>query len=325
MPLKVSEDQLRTHYDNGNISEWQYKQTMQKMSKNGSGKATVFLNASSNSGPTSGNQQSPQQPTENNRVRVFRELRQRLKQLLEEIRGRIRQDTGRELSDAERQFQREIFYEIYTIVLQLFSNGHSAAFDGLLKSLVISSSDGSWSEVIEYQMADYLDVHDQLIGQQFPFDLRSSCPTVLSAEFQEQRLVLSRRGDHGGATNVIYGIRCRLCDRRLGPGNINYVGQSNRSVHQRVCGEHARAAATQVNQGSCVTKDAPGRPMYQHVTDHFQNLPPSTEQRDAFRQVMDVILLPTGRIENKDDLRPWEIFWQFFFHCREFFWGWSKR
>ena len=85
-----------------------------------------------------------------------RELRQRLKQLLEEIRGRIRQDPGRPWGPAERRFQRETFHEIYTIVSQLFFNGHSTAFDGTLKSLVISSSDGSWSEVIEYQVVDYL-------------------------------------------------------------------------------------------------------------------------------------------------------------------------
>ena len=73
-----------------------------------------------------------------------------------------------------------------------------------------------------------------------------------------------------------------------------------------------------------MTEDAPSRPMYQHAAQHFQNLPPGTEQRDVFRQVMDVILLPTGNIESKDDLRPWEVFWQFFFHCRNFFSGWSK-
>ena len=110
---------------------------------------------------TSGSQQPPQQPTENNRPenldnreRVIRELRQRLKKLLEEIRERIRQDTGRELSEAERQFQRETFHEIFTIVSELISNGHSVAFDGPFESLVISSRDGSWSEVIDYQLAD---------------------------------------------------------------------------------------------------------------------------------------------------------------------------
>ena len=126
-----------------------------------------------------------------------RELRQRLKQLLEEIRGGIRQDPGRPWGPAERRFQRETFHEIYTIVSQLFSNGHSAAFDGPVESLVISSSDGSWSQLIEFQVG----VHDQLIDQQFPLEPRSLCPTVLSAEFQGQRLVLSRRGDHGGAVD----------------------------------------------------------------------------------------------------------------------------
>ena len=343
VPVKVNADQLRTHYANGNIPKSQYNKGMQEMSKNGSGKTTVVLNASLKSGPTStsGSQQPPQQPTENNRPedldnreRVIRELRQRLKKLLEEIRERIRQDTGRELSEAERQFQRETFHEIFTIVSELISNGHSVAFDGPFESLVISSRDGSWSEVIEYQLADYLDVHDQLIDQQFdlaalPDDRRANavpCPTILSAQFEGSRLVLSERGDHGGATNVIYGIRCRLCDRRLGPGNINYVGQTIRSVHQRVCIEHAGATANAINGSH--SGDASHRPMYQHVAQHIQRrflFSWTANPRDAFRQVMDVILLPIGPIESEDDLRSWEVFWQFFFHCREFFWGWSKR
>ena len=118
--------------------------------------------------------------------------------------------------------------------------------------------------------------------------------------------------------------RCRLCDRRLGTGNINYVGQTTRSVHQRVCREHARATANEIEKSN-VNDDSPHRPMYQYIASHFQNLPPGTEQRDAFRQVIEVIFLPTGHIENKDDLRSWEVFWQFFLRYRRFFWGWSQR
>jgi hypothetical protein len=63
--------------------------------------------------------------------------------------------------------------------------------------------------------------------------------------------------------------------------------------------------------------------MYEHAANHFRyDLPENTQPRDAFRQVMEVILLPIG---DDDDLRSWESFWQFFLHCRKYFWGWSQR
>ena len=68
--------------------------------------------------------------------------------------------------------------------------------------------------------------------------------------------------------------RCRLCDRRLGPGNINYVGQTTRSVVQRVYREHARATANEIEKSN-VNDDSPHRPMYQ-LPIHCQSLPKST-------------------------------------------------
>ena len=85
-------------------------------------------------------------------------------------------------------------------------NGLSAVLGGPLEvaisrdsqSLVISSDDGSWHEVLDYRVADYLDDHDPLIGQQFEMTALAGrrrantvpCPTVLTVEFQ---LVLSRQ------------------------------------------------------------------------------------------------------------------------------------
>jgi hypothetical protein len=206
----------------------------------------------------------------------------------------------------------------------LLSNGHSINFARPLESLVISSNDGSWLEVIEYQVSDDLDVNDQMIRQEFPLNPNSPCPTVLSARFQsDSRLVLSQQENHVAATNVIYGIRCRLCDRRLGPYNINYVGQSERSAHKRVCDEHSGTVEKLINNEPNDTEDQPPRTMYNHVVQHFRNdLPRDSLPRDAFRLMMEVILLPIG---SDVDLRSWECFWQFFCHCRKFFWGWSQR
>ena len=52
---------------------------------------------------------------------------------------------------------------------------------------------GSWSEVLEFQVTNYLDVNDRLIGQKFLFNPTSSCSTVLSAGFQGSILILSRK------------------------------------------------------------------------------------------------------------------------------------
>ena len=342
--VKVNADQLRTHYANGNIPESQYNHAIQEMSKNGSGKVTVVLNASLKSGPTStsGSQQPPQQPTEINRPENLaddvRELLEQLKNMLQLIRNRNTELSS--WSPEDRQFQTKTFHEIYKIIYKLFSKGCYVKIKD--NKLVIYSPDGTAMEEIEFQVATYLDVQGQLADQQFDLDPpaldprpRSSCPTILSAQFQEPRLVLSRQGDHDGATNVIYGIRCRLCPPpgpfEITPSNVNYVGQSKpgihgtRSVHDRVCAEHARSVENGIDD---FNEDLPvdrHRPMYAHATEHFleEDLPQGTQPRDAFRQVMDVILLPIGPIESKEDLRSWELFWQFFFQCREFFWGWS--
>ena len=155
----------------------------------------------------------------------------------------------------DRRFQMESFQDIFNIVSELISNGHTISITSDHYNLAISSRDGSWSIMIEYQIADYLNVHDQLFNQRFPLNPGSSCPTVLSARFQESRLVLAPQTNHNNG-HVIYGIRCRLCDLRAGPCNINYVGLTKRSAHQRVCGEHARAARDLINEGANAGEDS---------------------------------------------------------------------
>ncbi|KAK4015683.1 hypothetical protein OUZ56_030657 [Daphnia magna] len=327
-PVKVNADQLQSYYDNGIINKRQYNQATKEMAAAGGKNVTVNvpLNQAPTSDCASGNQ-PPQKPTENKRSKPacrVSVLRQRLTELLNRIRQFISREDGRQWSRADRQFQRESFRQIHEIVSELISNGHSVAIRNDNLELVIYSRDGSWRIGIEYQVVDFLDIHDQLIGQQFPLDPASSCPTVLSAEFQGSGLHLTRQVDHGGHTNVIYGIRCRLCDRRLGPGNISYVGQTTRSVHARVCLEHARSVANAINDEVYDSGEASRRPMCEHAANHYQNNdgPRDTQPRNVFREVMDVILLPTG---GQDDLRSWECFWQFFLHCRKYYWGWSKR
>jgi hypothetical protein len=96
-------------------------------------------------------------------------LRQQLTVILRGIRLRMSQDTGSAWSPADRQFQRESFLQVYTSVSELLSNGYSADI-WQNESLVISSPDCSWREVIEHQVADYLDVHNQLIVIHQEFD-----------------------------------------------------------------------------------------------------------------------------------------------------------
>ncbi|XP_046443533.1 uncharacterized protein LOC124193654 [Daphnia pulex] len=284
--------------------------------------------------PTSTNangNQPPQRPTENNRsnsVHVNHRLlllQRRLSQILRNLRQHILvSDTDRDpISQAVRRHQRGTFHQIYTTISELIANGYSASIQRSNQSevnLVISSPDRLWREVIEYQLADYLDVHDQLIHQEFERRWsRDVCPTILSARFQGSQLVLSPQVNLGGATNVIYGIRCRKCDRRLGPCNINYVGQTTLSLRERV-DQHACAAARTFING--ITENTPFRPMYEHAADRsLHDLPPGILPRQVFGEVMEVILLPTG----SGDLRSWECFWQFFCHCRTFFYGWSHQ
>ena len=164
-----------------------------------------------------------------------------------------------------------------------------------------------------------------------------SLPTVLSAGFQGSQLVLSQQGDLGGATDVIYGIGCRLCDRQLGNpvingflsrldlidpskiglGNINCVGQTTRSIRLRLRREQAGPVANTINEEAAI------QPTHEHATEHLQkgDLPPGKQPRDAFRLMMDVIILLTVG----EDLRSWECFWQFFCHCRRIVWGWNQR
>lgn len=238
-----------------------------------------------------------------------------LSQLLQQIRQRMDQDPM--LRD--KQFQRDSFQQIYAIVSELLSNGHVATIgDGIL----VISRNRSLIVTIEYQIVDYLDVHDQLTHQQFPLDSSSTCPTILEARFENRKLILIPQVNHKSMKNVIYGVRCRLCDRRNGPGNISYVGMTNRSVHNRLCNEHSKSVADSIDKRA--NEEDSHRPMYKHAVEHYDkgDVPSGTEPKDVFRQVMDVILLP---ISSDDDLRSWECFWQFFFHCREFFWGWSQR
>lgn len=290
------------------------------MAETGSKTTVVFVpnNSNQQQAPNDPEQNQNKKANSNDRVLL---LRRELAILLQRIRQIIlQQDSGRQISNGDLQFQRTAFYQIYTIVLELISNGHRVNM-GFNNSLVISSMNGNWSETIEYQVADYLDVHDQLINQQFPINQSRNCPTILSARFVGERLTLSIHESHSTATNVIYGIRCRhIGCRRNGPGNISYVGQSSRSVHQRVCNEHARSVVDVIeNQGD---RNDSLRPMYDHVARHLRDLPSHTEPRNVFSQSMDVIILPTG---SSGDLRSMECFWQFFLHARRFFMGWSQR
>ena len=247
-------------------------------------------------------------------------------EIIDQIRQRIDQnDTSAGFSQKDRLFQSSTFYLIYRIASQLFSNGYIAD-NGQNGSVVISSRDRSWSEVIEYKIPDFLDVPNQLIKQQFHLDERSSCPTILLAEFdQNSNIQLSPyQGDHHDAINVIYGVRCRICDPQSdGSRDVKYVGQTTQTLHDRVCNQHAGSVPKYTDKK--LSKSAPNRPMYEHAAQHFKkkHLPRDSTPRDAFSLTMDVILLP---VTDDSDLRSWECFWQFFLNARTNVIGsWSQR
>ena len=95
--VKVNADQFRLHYVNGNILESQSNdaENVQEWQRKGDCRSKRFIQQRAS---TSGSQQPPQQPTENNRPenldireneeKLIRDLRQRLKKLFEEIRER---------------------------------------------------------------------------------------------------------------------------------------------------------------------------------------------------------------------------------------------
>ena len=184
---------------------------------------------------------------------------------------------------------------------------------------------------------------DQLFGRKWPADrpkvsLQSDVVVLDSLVGRIPRVDthLVQEEDHGGATiDVIYGIRCWLCDRQLflgflwrfdhplapyskiGIGNINKVAQNTRSMRLRLRSEQIGPVANTINEEAAI------QPTHEHATEHLQkgDLPPGKQPRDAFRLMMDVIiLLPVG-----EDLRSWEWFWQFFCHCRRIVWGWNQR
>ena len=160
-------------------------------------------------------------------------------------------------------------------------------------------------------MAGQLDVNDQLIDyEQFPLDRNSSCPTILSALFGlDLGLVLYRRLNQCDVIRVIYAFCCRLCDQNdpyeFNPGNnsyINYVGQSVRSVHEWVCGEHG-VGMKGVIINTIANRNVKELPKYKHGANHFCNngLPQEaqgTHPRDAFREVIALSFCPLAAMAN---------------------------
>ena len=72
-----------------------------------------------------------------------------------------------------------------------------------------------------------------------PYRVRQCCPSNSDSSCLD-----NSQQNPCSATNAIYGIRFRLCDCWLGPGNINYVRQTIRPVHKRLC----RAVENEINK-----------------------------------------------------------------------------
>ena len=232
------------------------------------------------------------------------------------------------------ELKRNAFYVIYETVAQLLGNRHSAAIHKKSESLVIySSRDGDpWRMVIEPKVANYLDVN----GEQFDDIDESSqrrqrrkngvlCPGILIANVdQNSNLNLTPyKENHTLTTHVVYGIRCRICR-----SSVKYVGETEETVHVRVCTRHGAEVPKYIDEEFCQQKSARKRPMYEHAAQHFKDLPADTNPRDAFGLIMDVIVLsivPKPTDIDNDKRLSWECFWMFFFRARIHFEGWSQR
>ena len=233
-------------------------------------------------------------------------------------------------------FKMDCFHTIHTKISELISNGYFAVFYHF-DNLIISSPDASRSVLIEYDITMYLNVNDQMNQQLLrlapsssPIKLRANavpCPTIMSAGFQGPRLVLSRLENNRCTTTkkIIYGFRCRLCPHFPDncPSRIKYVGQTTTSVHDRVCLKYRSALKSMIEEGDFESDQL----MCNHVGDHLKkgHILLDAKKRDVLRVMMDLVLLPTSTINNKTQLRSWELFWQFFCHARVCFGGWSKQ
>ncbi len=172
-----------------------------------------------------------------------------------------------------------------------------------------------------WEVADVLDVHGMIIEQLRQRPALTSDPTNCAQHFtvtinsQSLNLQLSAGGS-GCRTSqgVVYAILCVQCVRENTRNHEFYVGLTRRTVHQRVCTEHARGVANANSTGRTTT-----RHMYQHSAQHHGG--------SAFNHVFCVLTLPNVQTTNNgnQNLRKWEMFWQFLLHALEFRGGLGHR
>lgn len=194
--------------------------------------------------------------------------------------------------------------------------------------LRIRSTTDDWFEEFEDYIRDYLDVHEQILIQlpnvrQPP---SQSCPNILEMYFESSRLRL-RRASCRTTTNSIYGIRCRLCPDRSGYANVTYVGKNevngNKSycLHNRICIARRSDTVQQIANRDLERN----RPLIEHIATHYGSGQAGRSPNEAFRNAAEVIILPSDTMDTDQQVRNWELFWQWFLHARRNRGGFSQR
>jgi len=150
----------------------------------------------------------------------------------------------------KRECKNAFFHELYEVISKLLLNGHFASFiEHRYESLIIAEIDhgdplkdakDKWHIVIEYSIAEYLDVCGQFLLPINQFEINSKLTsincysekykefTIRSAGFEGANLILSKKVVPCFENqNIIYGIRCRECSSIDPTYNVSYVGKTD--------------------------------------------------------------------------------------------------
>ena len=215
-------------------------------------------------------------------------------------------------------FKSKSFEQLFLIISLLIGEKYTLT---IKDNYYLFINNGTFCVSIPDNVAEYLNIQAQLVRPNSDYS-NNKCLKFFKASFDKNKLNLSESKNNAhDEIDVIYGIRCRICDssKDINLGNIKYVGQTKKKLHIRVCKGHTQGPKSEKKKE---------QPMYKHAIKHINN---NTIFKDnCFRDSMEVIILPLGDKSLLSDdtfLRSWECFWQFFLRSRENIKaeGWNQR
>jgi hypothetical protein len=253
----------------------------------------------------------------------------RLRQTLVQLVGKIEEQYEKNNVSATAE-TRKMFADLYFLVSQLLQQKHTIERERTYKGLILMSVDGSWNVALKEHRSDCLYVEDEILDkiEHMPDpDASSRCPRVLKVVIgHDNHMSLETSQNCQAKGNFIYGIRCHLCRRGdTSPGSISdicYVGQTKRSVHERVCEQHGRNVQKVVDGEASEVEPN----LYNHICMHIKKGQVRPREANIFRRAFDVFILPSGSEQPSDgNIRYWEIFWQWTFRSLDDFGAYGKR